>query len=105
MLIRRARNSARITAAHSNDHRGLRSIFRALKDNTARHTTSRATRGSSEPRLRERGVRAGMITSAAEHGASVFKIQEVSRHKSVNVLSGYVRRANLFDEHAGAPFL
>ena len=46
-----------------------------------------------------------MITSAAQHGASVFKIQEVSRHKSINVLSGYVRRANLFDQHAGAAFL
>ena len=50
-------------------------------------------------------LRAGMITSAAQHGASVFKIQEVSRHKSINVLSGYVRRANLFTEHAAAAFL
>ena len=45
MLIRRARNSARITAAHSNKHQGPRSISRALKENTARHTISRATRG------------------------------------------------------------
>ncbi len=42
--------------------------------------------------------------SAAEAGASVFKI-EVSRHKSVDTLRGYVRRADLFKEHAGAAFL
>ena len=50
-------------------------------------------------------LRSGMITSAAEAGASVFKIQEVSRHKSVDVLSGYVRRADLFFEHCGASYL
>jgi site-specific recombinase XerD len=50
-------------------------------------------------------LRAGFLTSAAEAGASVFKMMEVSRHKSVDVLSGYVRRANLFVDHAGASFL
>ena len=45
----RARRSARITAAHSNKHQGPRSISRALKENTARHTISRATRSSGEP--------------------------------------------------------
>lgn len=29
----------------------------------------------------------------------------VSRHKSVDVLKGYIRRAELFKEHAGAAFL
>jgi len=32
-------------------------------------------------------------------------MQEVSRHKSVQVLSGYVRSAELFDDHAGTDFL
>ena len=50
-------------------------------------------------------LRAGFLTSAAEHGASIFKMMEVSRHKSVDVLKGYVRRAELFKEHAGAAFL
>jgi site-specific recombinase XerD len=50
-------------------------------------------------------LRAGFLTSAAEAGASVFKMMEVSRHKSVDVLRGYVRRADLFKEHAGAAFL
>ena len=46
-------------------------------------------------------LRAGFLTSAAEAGASVLKMMEVSRHKSVDVLRGYVRRADLFKEHAG----
>jgi integrase len=50
-------------------------------------------------------LRAGFVTSAAETGASIRKIQEVSRHKSVDVLSGYVRRVDLFKDHAGAGFL
>ena len=50
-------------------------------------------------------LRSGFLISAAESGASVFKMVEVSRHKSVDVLRGYVRRADLFKEHAGAAFL
>jgi integrase len=50
-------------------------------------------------------LRAGFLTSAAEAGASVFKMMEVSRHRSVDVLSGYVRSANLYRDHAGAAFL
>jgi integrase len=50
-------------------------------------------------------LRSGFLTSAAEAGASVFKMMEVSRHKSVDTLRGYVRRADLFHEHAGAAFL
>jgi hypothetical protein len=30
---------------------------------------------------------------------------EVSRHKSVDTLRGYVRRVDLFHDHAGATFL
>jgi site-specific recombinase XerD len=50
-------------------------------------------------------LRAGFCTSAAEHGASLFKIMDVSRHKSVDTLRGYVRRADSFKDHAGAAFL
>jgi site-specific recombinase XerD len=50
-------------------------------------------------------LRSGFLTSAAESGASILKMMEVSRHKSVDVLRGYVRRADLFREHAGAAFL
>ena len=37
-------------------------------------------------------LRSGFLTSAAEAGASVLKMVEVSRHRSVDVLRGYVRR-------------
>ncbi len=50
-------------------------------------------------------LRAGFLTSGAESGASVFKLMEVSRHKSADTLLGYVRRAELFKDHAGSDFL
>jgi len=49
-------------------------------------------------------LRAGFLTSAARAGASIWKMQEQSRHKSLNVLSGYVRSARLFEDHAGKDF-
>jgi site-specific recombinase XerD len=50
-------------------------------------------------------LRAGFLTSAAEHGATVFKMAEVSRHKSLQTLQTYVRSAELFKDHAGSAFL
>ena len=35
-------------------------------------------------------LRSGFLTSAAEAGASLFKLTEVSRHKSLDTLRGYV---------------
>jgi len=37
-------------------------------------------------------LRAGFATSAAETGASILKIVETTRRKSVDVLAAYVRR-------------
>lgn len=37
--------------------------------------------------------------------ASNFKIMEAIRHKSVDILKGYIRQAELFKNHAGAKFL
>jgi site-specific recombinase XerD len=50
-------------------------------------------------------LRAGFLTSAAHRGASVFKMRDVSRHKSMDVLQAYVRDADLFRDHAGAGLL
>ncbi len=50
-------------------------------------------------------LRAGFLTEAEANGASIFKMQEVSRHKSVQVLAAYVRSRELFREHAGEKFL
>ena len=50
-------------------------------------------------------LRAGFLTAAARSGASIFKMREVSRHKSMQVLADYVRDAELFRDHAGDDFL
>jgi len=50
-------------------------------------------------------MRSGFLTEAAENGASLFKMLEVSRHKSADTLLGYIRQSNLFKDHAGETFL
>ena len=50
-------------------------------------------------------LRSGVLTAAARSGASIFKMREVSRHKSMQVLADYVRDAELFRDHAGDGFL
>jgi site-specific recombinase XerD len=50
-------------------------------------------------------LRSGFLTSAAANGASIFKMMDVSRHKSVDTLRGYVRDAELFKDHAGTGLL
>jgi integrase len=50
-------------------------------------------------------LRAGFLTSAADSGADALKMAEVSRHRSIDTLRRYVRRANLFKAHAGVGFL
>jgi site-specific recombinase XerD len=53
-------------------------------------------------RLSGHSLRAGFITSAAEAGKNVFKIMAVSRHKSMDVMRGYVRNREMFKDYAGA---
>lgn len=50
-------------------------------------------------------LRSGFLTSAAAHGASIFKMVDVSRHKSVDTLRGYIRDAEIFRNHAGRGLL
>jgi site-specific recombinase XerD len=50
-------------------------------------------------------LRAGFLTSAAKRGASILKMMDVSRHRSVDTLRGYVRDAEIFKDHAGAGLL
>ncbi|AMA60076.1 site-specific integrase [Bradyrhizobium sp. CCGE-LA001] len=47
----------------------------------------------------------GFLTSAAAAGKSIFRMMDVSRHKSVETLRGYVQEAELFRNHAGAGLL
>ena len=55
--------------------------------------------------LSSHSLRSGFLTSAAESGASIWKMADQSRHRSLDTLRGYVRRVDMFREHAGAAFL
>jgi len=50
-------------------------------------------------------LRAGFLTSAAARGASLFKMMDVSRHRSADTLRIYIRDAEAFKDHAGAGLL
>jgi integrase len=43
-------------------------------------------------------LRAGFVTAAERRGVSEANVQRVTGHKSVAILRGYVRRANLFED-------
>src|SRR5260370_1050886 len=50
-------------------------------------------------------LRSGFLTSAAARGASIFRMADQSRHRSMDVLRGYVRSAELFRDHPGTDLL
>jgi integrase len=87
--------------------RGGRVSDDALADDSAARIVKRYARkvGLDPASYAGHSLRSGFLTSAAESGASVWKLSEVSRHKSLDTLRGYVRRVDLFKEHAGAAFL
>jgi integrase len=59
-----------------------------------------------DKRLGGHSLRRGWLTSAAqEDGADIFKMAEHSRHKSMDVLRGYVDDANKLKDHAGKNLL
>lgn len=72
----------------------------------ARGGQARAAAAGYDPgRFAEHSLRAGFITAGARAGASVFKLKEVSRHRSTDVLAAYVRDAHTSEDHAGDGFL
>lgn len=46
-------------------------------------------------------LRRGFLTSAARNRASIFKMADQSRHKSLDVLRQYVKEEELFEDNAG----
>ena len=46
-------------------------------------------------------LRRGFLTSAARNRASIFKMADQSRHKSLDVLRQYVQEEDLFEDNAG----
>ena len=50
-------------------------------------------------------LRSGFLTSAARNRASIFKMADQSRHKSLDVLRDYVRNEARFEDHAAEGML
>ena len=48
---------------------------------------------------------AGFLVSAAKAGANIFKMVEVSRHRNIETVRGYVRCIDIFKNHAGIGLL
>jgi site-specific recombinase XerD len=61
--------------------------------------------GLNEQKFSGHSLRSGFLTSAAANGASIFKMMDVSRHKSADTLRDYVQDAELFKNHAGSGLL
>jgi integrase len=59
-------------------------------------------RAGARRSLTPHSLRIGFITSAAKAGAPEHVIQRTTRHKSVEVLRGYIRSSNAFDDCAAA---
>lgn len=64
-----------------------------------------AMQGLDPDTIAGHSLRTGFLTEAERTWAWLAKMQEVSRHKSLTVLLGYVRSAERFDDDAGAGFL
>ncbi len=93
-LFRKLTPADRLTASPMSD----RSIARIVQKHAA-------AAGYDPTEFAGHSLRAGFLTEAEANGASIFKMQEVSRHKSVQVLSAYVRSREMFRDHAGEKFL
>ena len=87
--------------------RGDEPMATAMSDRAiARLVQGAAVRAGLDPRrFAGHSLRAGFLTESAARGATIFKMQEVSRHKTVQILADYVRNAELFKDHAGTGFL
>ncbi len=91
---RLTRDGTRATAEPMSD----RAVARVVQTRVAAAGLDAATFGGHS-------LRAGFVTAAAAAGASAFRMREVSRHKSIQVLADYVRTARAFEDHPGEAFL
>jgi integrase len=78
-----------------------------LSDNAIGEIVKRyaAAAGFDPKEFAGHSLRAGFVTSALEDGADMFKVMDVTRHRRVETLKGYDRRAKAFRNHAGDGFL
>lgn len=119
--IRRTAGSAPVRKAPATADKVLAMVDKAdtgikgLRDRALRRLSARAVAELVKSYARRAGLKAadfsghslrsGFLTSAAAHGASIFKMMDVSRHKSIDTLRGYVRDAEIFRNHAGSGLL
>jgi integrase len=61
--------------------------------------------GLAPGRYAGHSLRSGFLTSAARNRASIFKMADQSRHRSLDVLRTYVRAEERFEDHAAAGLL
>jgi integrase len=94
-LFRRISNDGKVVTSEPMSDRSVARVVQARV----------AAAGLDPTKFAGHSLRAGFLTSAARSGASVFKMREVSRHKTLQVLADYVRDARIFDDHAGEGFL
>jgi integrase len=93
-------------------------LFRAVKlggkigdealrpDGAARIIKRYAKRVGLDPAIYSgHSLRSGFLTSAAENGARLLRMADQSRHRSLEVLRGYVRRTDMWKDHPGTGFL
>jgi site-specific recombinase XerD len=64
-----------------------------------------AQAGLDEALFSGHSLRAGFLTSAAESGATLVRMMDVSRYSRVDTLLGYIRSADAFKDHAGSGFM
>jgi site-specific recombinase XerD len=78
-----------------------------LTDQSVAHVIKKlaARAGMMASQYAGHSLRSGFLTSAAANRAIIFKMAAQSRHKSLDVLSGYVRAQELFDNHAAEGLL
>jgi len=66
---------------------------------------SYAKRAGLEGDFAGHSLRSGFITSAADAGKDIFAIMDISGHKSIQTVKGYVRRRDAFRNNAGEGLL
>jgi len=61
--------------------------------------------GFDDQQFSGHSLRSGFLTSAAESGANLSRMMDISRHRSIDSVRGYVRKAQQFEDHAGSEFI
>jgi integrase len=91
--------------------RRIRKDGMILQEGMAPHTINRLIKaaarraGIQDRAIAGHSLRSGFLRAAALRGASVWKLMQVSRHRSVAALQGYVRDRDDFRDHAGLGLL